>query len=154
MIAKLAETIRKDPSDTTAAITAASTIVHDIMLEAGNATEHLTGENQKVLEDVIKMIRTSMYGSMRDAHDSDEDALKGAIDDLLKCNADVAGLQSSTGLLGTLHQAAKEAQKELDRLGGIVVTKTEVNRTMWEAFQTHMDLINHPPDCTVLAGSA
>merc|ERR1719510_1289705 len=150
MVAKLAETIREDPSDTMAALTAASAIVHDIMLEAGNATEHLTSENQKVLEEVMEMIRTRMYGSMRDAHHSDEDALKGAIDDLLKCNADIAGLQSSTGLLGKLHQAAKEAQKELDRLGGIVETKTEINRTTWEKFQNHMDLIGAPPDCTAL----
>jgi len=152
MIAKLAETIREDPSDTVAAITAASTIVHDIMLEAGNATEHLTGENQKVLEDVMKMIRTSMYGSMNDAHSSDKDALAEAINDLLKCNADIAGLQSSTGLLGKLHQAAKEAQKELDRLGGIVETKTEINNTKWDEFQNHMDLIRDPPKCDGIPG--
>merc|ERR1719343_452111 len=152
MIAKLAETIREDPSDTVAAITAASTIVHDIMLEAGNATEHLTDGNQKVLEEVMKMIRTSMYGSMSEAHDGDEKDLKKAIDDLLKCNAEIVGLQSPTGLLGKLHSAAKEAQIELDRLGGIVETKTEINNTKWDEFQTHMDLIKEPPKCKGIPG--
>jgi len=152
MIAKLAETIREEPSDNMAAITAASTIVHDIMLEAGNATEHLTGENQKVLEDVMKMIRTSMYGSMSEAHDGDEKDLKKAIDDLLKCNAEIVGLQSPTGILGKLHSAAKEAQIELDRLGGIVETKTEINNTKWDEFQNHMDLIKEPPKCKGIPG--
>merc|ERR1719436_2267239 len=110
-----------------AAITAASTIVNNIMLEAGNATEHLTDDNQKTLRDVMKMIRDSMYGSMNDAHSNDKAELANAIDRIKECNADIAALQSTTGTLGSLQQKAIEAQHELNRLSVIVDTKTDAN---------------------------
>jgi len=147
MIARLAETMQENPSDSMAAITAASTIVNNIMLEAGNATEHLTNDNQKTLRDVMKMIRDSMYGSMNDAHSNDLMDLSNAIDEIKKCNANIEALQSPTGALGKLQQAAIEAQHELDRLGVIVDTKTETNNSKWTKFKNHMDFMQAPPAC-------
>lgn len=150
MLARLSETIHQHPAGDMAAITAASAIVHDIMLEAGNATEHLSAGAEETLKNVMEMVKTSMYGSMDDAHRDDKSSLDDAIEKIKECNADIVALQSSTGLLGKLQQAAKEAQYELNRLNDIVVEKTEINRTKWEAFELHMELIQTPPACPSL----
>jgi len=149
-LARLSETIRGHPAGDMASITAASTIVNDIMLEAGNATEHLSEGAQQTLKEVMKMIKVNMYGSMNDAHGDDKRALADQITKLLECNADIAALQSSTGLLGKLQQAATEAQYELNRLNGIVEEKTVVNNTKWSEFQNHMDYMQAPPECEAL----
>jgi len=133
-----------------ATITAASAIVNDVMLEAGNATEHLSSEAQKTLREVMGLIKNSMYGSMQDAHDTDKQSLADQIEKILSCNVDIASLQSPTGLLGKLQQAATEAQYELNRLNGIVEDKTLINNTKWTEFQTHMDMIGNPPECAAL----
>jgi len=150
MLARLSETIQEHPTDNMAAITAASTIVNNIMVEAGNATEHLSSENQDTLRRVLETIRGSMYGSMNRAHNGDKKDLAHAIDHLLECNTDIVALQSSTGAVGKLREAASEAQYELNRLNGIVEKKTDINSTTWNAFQLHMDLIQTPPDCPAL----
>jgi len=150
MLARLSETIQGHPAGDMAAITAASTIVNDVMLEAGNATEHLSSGAQQTLKDVMKMIKLNMYGRMNDAHGEDKRALEDRIKQLLECNADIVALQSSTGLLGQLQLAATEAQYELNRLNGIVEEKTVINNTKWSEFQNHMDLIQTPPDCAAL----
>jgi len=149
-LARLSETIQGHPAGDMAAITAASTIVNDVMLEAGNATEHLSEGAQQTLKDVMKMIKENMYGSMTEAHGDDKRALADRIAKLLACNADIAALQSSTGLLGKLQQEATEAQYELNRLNVIVEDKTVINNTKWSEFENHMDLIQTPPDCAAL----
>jgi len=151
IVARLAQTMHEHPSDEMAVITEASSIVNNIMLEAGNATEHLRDEDQKLLRDVMTMIRDTMFGSMKGAHSDDKVALEKAIQDILDCNSKVAALQSPTGLLGELKQAAVEAQKELDRLGGDKETKTAANNSAWTKFQTHMeDGIGDAPPCPPL----
>jgi len=147
IIARLAQTMHEHPSDEMAVITEASSIVNNIMLEAGNATEHLSDGDQKLLRDVMTMIRNTMYGSMKGAHSDDKVALKKAIEEILECNAEIAALQSSTGTLGELKQAAFDAQNELNRLNGIVEAKTEANNSAWTEFQTHMDTIGDPGAC-------
>jgi len=147
MLARLAETMQEHPADEMAAVTAASTIVNDVMLEAGNATEHLSADNQETLTKVMNMIKKVMYGSMNDADEADRGDLKHAIENLVDCNTNIAGLQSPTGLLGKFRKAAENAQKDLNGLSTTVMEKAALNQSAWTNFSDLMDTHDPPPSC-------
>jgi len=143
-ITDLDGSIGSNPTDT---LQMAQGIVDSIMLETGNATEHLSDEDQALLKSVIDLVRNSMYKSMDQSHDTDKEALARAIRDAEECNLVINARQSPDGDLGRLHQGAKELQIELNRLQGIVDEKTEANETAWGDFRAHMTLISDAPEC-------
>lgn len=135
----------KNPSDTLAAVRAASGIVNSILLQSGNATEHMSEGDQKLLKQVIELMDQSIYGSMNASHAADERTLSGAIADIEQCNTNIANRQAAAGDLGLMLQSVRTKQGELNDLQDIVDKKTAGNVSAWKAFRLHMDLIQDPP---------
>jgi len=121
--------------------------VNSIMIQEGNATDHLTADDQALLNEVITMIRNSMYGSMTAAHNSDEAALAAAIDAINQCYADFAARAEDGGDLAVMESSVRTYQSSLNDLQDDVNTKTELNATAWSNLATHMSLISNAPAC-------
>jgi len=118
-----------------------------VLLEAGNATDHINDDDAVLLKSVISLVDQSIYSSMDDSHQADVAALADAIHTASQCNADIASRQSPEGDLGLLHQHVQDKQHELNRLQGVVDEKTDVNNTKWAEFDSHMRMISSPPVC-------
>jgi len=144
---RLAESLSVGATDEMTFLQDASSAVNDILLQAGNATEHLTPEDQSLLESVKKIIKDDMYGSMRQAQEGDEADLAMLWNNIKECNVNIKARQSSSGDLGMIHNEARQLQIELDRLRGIVDEKTHDNDTYWNKFDLHMQMISDPPAC-------
>jgi len=146
--ARLAETLNTDVSDEMTFLKDASSVVNDILLQEGNATEYLTKEDKDLLNQVFDIIDVQMYGSMRDKHKTNKEDLDNRYDAIKECNADITARQSATGDLGMLHHEAVVLQTELNRLQGIVDEKTTANNSAWAVFDNHMqNVISDPPAC-------
>jgi len=145
--ARLAESLRIGVTDKMTFLKDASSVVNDVLLQAGNATEHLTDQDKELLEQVKTIIKDDLYGNMRNVQMGDESDLMKLWENILYCNTDIEARQSSTGDLGTLHQEAVQMQKELNRLQGIVDKKTSDNDTYWGEFDQHMQTILDAPEC-------
>jgi len=144
-IARLADSL--STTDRMTFLKDASSVVDNILLQAGNATEHLEAADTELLGQVIRLIEGDMYGSMKDSHDGDAQNLADTIADISACNAEITARQSATGDLGLIHQEAIKLQIELDRLQGVVDEKTSDNDTKWDEFENHMRIISDPPPC-------
>jgi len=144
--ARLAEGLSAGVTDEMTFLKEASSVVNDVLLQAGNATEHLTKEDTGLLESVKDVIQ-QMYGRMQDQKKDQEGDLERLWQAILSCNADIDARQSSTGDLGMLHKQAVDLQIELNRLQGVVDDKTHDNDTAWAAFDLHMQTIGDAPDC-------
>jgi len=144
---RLAESLSVGATDEMTFLQDASSAVNDILLQAGNATEHLTPEDQSLLESVKKIIKDDMYGSMRQAQEGDEADLAMLWNNIKECNVNIKARQSSSGDLGMIHNEARQLQIELDRLQGIVDEKTHDNDTYWNKFDLHMQMISDAPVC-------
>jgi len=131
--------------ETSQAIKAASGIVDKILLQQGNATAHMESKDKQLLQQVVDLLTTTVYGSMDSSHTADETSLSTAISDIEKCNTDIANRQSATGDLGKMHQGVKNKQQELNDFQAVVDEKTAANSSAWEAFALHMSLIANPP---------
>jgi len=64
-------------------------LVRQLRAETANGTKHLDGSQEDLLAEVIVLIRTSMYTSMRDAHAADQRLLDETADDIDACNANL-----------------------------------------------------------------
>jgi len=146
--ARLAETLNTDMSDEMTFLKDASSVVNDILLQEGNATEHLTKEDKDLLSKVFDIIDNQMYGSMRDKHKTNKEDLDNRYDAIKECNADITARQSATGDLGKLHHEAVVLQTELNGLQAFVDEKTIANNSAWAVFENHMvNVIGDPPAC-------
>jgi len=135
------------PSDSLVALTEASDLMSGILAEAGNATDHISGDDAELLGSVVTLVEKTIYSSMDDAHQADVAELDAAIQTASRCNADIDHRQSPEGDLGVLHQAVQDKQTELNRLQGVVDEKTEANNTAYEQFDTHNQMIAPAPAC-------
>jgi len=131
--------------ETSQAIKAASGIVDKILLQQGNATKHMEAEDKTLLQQVVDLMTTTVYGSMDSSHTADEGSLSASIADIEKCNTDIANRQSATGDLGRMHRGVKNKQEELNSLQLVVDAKTAANNSAWEVLAIHMSLIANPP---------
>jgi len=144
--ARLAETLSAGVTDEMTFLKDASSVVNDVLLQAGNATEHLSEEDQDLLQDVKRVIR-EMYGSMKGQMSDLKIERDKLWNDINECNADIDARQSSTGDLGKSHKEAYDMQTELNRLQGVVDVKTHDNDTAWAAFDLHMQTMGDSPGC-------
>lgn len=131
--------------ETSQAIKAASGIVDKILLQQGNATEHMESNDKQLLQQVVDLMTTTVYGSMDSSHTADEKSLSAAIAAVEKCNTDIANRQSATGDLGKMHKGVQNKQEELNSLQAVVDAKTAANNTAWDALALHMSMIANPP---------
>jgi len=143
----LAKTARSDPVK---ALKDAAAAVDSIMLEAGNATEHMSDDDQALLTSVVDLIDKTIYGSMDSSHNADEAAIAGAIADAEQCNSGYAARIAEGGDLYGLQQGAIGFQNVLNGLQDTVDAKTEVNNTKWSELSSHMSMIAAPPACAEL----
>jgi len=144
--ARLAETLSSGVTDEMTFLKDASSVVNDVLLQAGNATEHLKDEDQVLLQKV-KQVISDMYESMKSQMSNlvmEKDELWDAIN---RCNADIDARQSSTGDLGKSHKEAYDMQTELNRLQGVVDVKTHENDTAWAEFDLKMQTMSDSPGC-------
>jgi len=130
-------------SDSLAAVKSAAGIV----AEMGNATEHMSAEDQALLRSVIDLVETTIYGSMDLSSEADQASLNTAVENTESCNTEIAQRQSVEGDLGALKEQTKGKQTELDRLQGVVDEKTAANNSAWDALSLHMGMISDPPGC-------
>jgi len=148
---KLREFAKAAPSnDPTTALQEVASVVNSIMIQAGNATDHLTDEDQTLLNRVIAVITDSMYGSMTTAHGSDETALADAIDAINQCYMDFTARATGGGDLVAMEESVRTYQNSLNGLQDDVDAKTELNDTYWHLLKDHMSLISPAPDCEPL----
>merc|ERR1719188_2234189 len=132
------------------ALKTANGIMNSILLQAGNATDHLSDDDAALLRSVIDLVETSIYGSMDQSHAADETSLENQIEQIKLCNADIDFRLSSTGDLGQLHQAVGDKQTELNRLRGEMDDANTTRQNEWDKFSTHMSMIREPPACPAL----
>merc|ERR550532_2619203 len=104
------------PKESLGALKAASRIVDGILLQAGNATEHMSSDDQALLNSVLTLVQTTIYGSMESASTADAASLAAGVDEAAACNSDIAFRQSPSGDLGILEGHTTTKQTELDRL--------------------------------------
>jgi len=143
----LAKAARSDPSDPMTTLQEVASVVNTIMLQEGNATDHLTAADQQLLNDVITMIRDAMYGSMNTAQTADNAALTAAIAAINQCYVDFAAEVADGGDIKQLEDSARGHQTDLDALQDDVDEKTILNATAWSNLESHMSLISDAPSC-------
>jgi len=124
--------------------------VNSIMIQEGNATDHLTADDQALLNQVIGVIRNSMYASMTSAHQCDENSLAEAIAAINQCYGDFAARVADDGDITGMHNSATSYQVALDALQDDVDEKTLANNTAWNNLQIHISLISDAPHCPAL----
>jgi len=144
---KVAGAASSDASNSVQLLQAAAGIVQSILAESGNATEHMSDEDQVLLKAVIPLIAKTIYGSMNSSHHADETAISRAITDVGQCNLDYPARIAEGGDLFNLLTTAKKYQKTLDLLQDDVDVKTAANATTWKALQTHISWIGASPEC-------
>merc|ERR1719188_89371 len=132
------------------ALKTATGIMDSILMQAGNATDHLSDDDAKLLRSVIELVETSIYGSMDSSHGADESALGMAISQIHQCNVDLTARLAPTGDLGQLHDSVSEKQTELNRLRGEMDAANATRQSEWEKFSTHMSMIREPDACPAL----
>merc|ERR1719220_1242441 len=127
----------------------AASIVNTIMLQAGNATEHMSDDDKALLNSVIDMIDKSIYGSMDSSHQADEAAIQSAIDAASQCNSNIAARLQAGGDLNNLYLGTADYQNTLNDLQGDVNDKTDVNNSKFDALESHINLVatGGTPDC-------
>jgi len=125
----------------------AASIVKSIMLQQGNATEHMSEDDKILLDSVIDMIGKSIYGSMDSSHQTDVAAVQAALDAVSQCNSDIAARLGGGGDLNKLYLGVVGYQNGLNDLQGDVDAKTEVNNTKMVELQRHINNIGNSPDC-------
>jgi len=143
----LAKTARSDPVK---ALKDAAAAVDSIMLEAGNATEHISDGDQAILTSVVELVGNIIYGSMNSSHNAAEAAIAAAIADTEQCNSHYAARIAEGGDLYGLQKGAIDNQNDLNVLKATVAAKTEVNNTKWSELSNHMSMIQAPPACAEL----
>merc|ERR1719203_1098396 len=132
------------------ALKTATGIMDSILMQAGNATDHLSDDDAKLLRSVIELVETSIYGSMDSSHGADESALGMAISQIEECNVDLTHRLGADGDLGQLHDSVSEKQTELNRLRGEMDAANATRQSEWEKFSTHMSMIREPESCPAL----
>merc|ERR1719188_456772 len=132
------------------ALKTATGIMDSILMQAGNATDHLSDDDAKLLRSVIELVETSIYGSMDSSHGADESALGMAISEIEQCNVDLTHRLAPSGDLGQLHDSVSEKQTELNRLRGEMDAANATRQSEWEKFSTHMSMIREPDACPAL----
>jgi len=146
-LARLADTLSTGTSDELTFLEEASSTVNDILLQAGNATEHLSAADQGLLEEVKRLIKDDMYGSMKTKRDGMVTEMNRRYKAIGLCNADIDARQSDTGDLGLLHKEARLLQTQLNHLQEVVNEKTHDNNTQWGHFDDHMQTMGDAPAC-------
>merc|ERR1719203_993679 len=132
------------------ALKTATGIMDSILMQAGNATDHLSDDDAKLPRSVIELVETSIYGSMDSSHGADESALGMAISQIEECNVDLTHRLGADGDLGALHKSVSEKQAELNRLRGEMDSANATRESEWERFSTHMTMIREPESCPAL----
>jgi len=133
--------------DGVVALKAAQGIVDDILSQTGNATEHMSSEDQALLTQVITLVEETIFGSLDDASAADAATLQAGVDAADLCNVGINQRQSADGDLGKLNAAVTGKQNELDALQGIVDEKTLENASAWTAFELHNQNMQAAPAC-------
>jgi len=140
--------VAPDPSsDPLAGIQDVANIVNSIMLQEGNATEHLDERDKKTLNDVIEMLPRNMYASMTLAHKADDAAMDAAIKRIEACYEAFEAEVADGGDIKILEDSARAYQIELNILQDDVDVKTAANATAWSNLEKHMSLISDAPQC-------
>jgi len=143
----LAKTARSGPIE---ALKDAAAVVESIMLEAGNATDHMSDANQALLTSVVELIRKTIYGSFDSSHNTDTTSIADAIANFELCNSNYAARIAEEGDLYQLQQHTITYQNNLNDQQDIVDAKNEVNNTKWDALSLHMSMIGAPTACAAL----
>jgi len=125
----------------------AAGMVNSIMLQAGNATEHMSDDDVALLNSVISLIDKSIYGSMDSSHQSDQAAIQAAAMAIEQCNTNIAARLEPMGDLDTLYWGVVFFQNSLNDAQEEVDEKAEVNRTKLAELQRHVDNIGDAPEC-------
>jgi len=127
---------------------AAVGIVNSIMLEAGNATEHMSDDDVALLNSVIDLIDKSIYGSMDSSHAADVAAIKAAVDAIDQCNQNIALRLGKGGDLNQLYLGVVGYQNTLNDLQDDVDAKTQANATKFAELERHIKNIGAAPECS------
>merc|ERR1719188_921636 len=121
-----------------------------VLLDVGNATEHINDDNKATLNTVIDLIENSIYKSMNSSHDADEAALASAVAAAGACNSGFANRIAPGGDIGQLQASVGGLQTELNELQREVDSKTTAERAEWTKLSNHMAALSEAPSCSAL----
>merc|ERR1740122_431714 len=121
-----------------------------VLLDVGNATEHINDDNKATLNTVIDLIENSIYKSMNSSHDADVAALASAVAAAGACNSDFANRIAPGGDIGKLQTSVGGLQTELNELKSEVDSKTTAERAEWTKLSNHMVALSEAPSCSAL----
>merc|ERR1719282_851738 len=83
-----------------------------------NATEHMSDNDAALIQEVIDIIRGSVYASMTSSHVEEQAELDDALARIQKCNDDMASEIAGTGKVGRLLTRAENHQSTYKHLEG------------------------------------
>jgi len=125
----------------------AASLVNSMMLQAGNATEHMSDDDTVLLNSIISLIDKNIYGSMDSSHQADVAAIGAALEAINQCNADIATRLAQEGDLNKLYLGVVGYQQTLNELQDDVDATTAANNTKFADLETHIKNIGTAPDC-------
>jgi len=137
-------------SDPRQAIDDVKGIMEGVLLDVGNATEHINDDNKATLNTVIDLIENSIYKSMNSSHDADVAALASAVAAAGACNSNFANRIAPGGDIGKLQTSVGGLQTELNDLQSEVDSKTTAERAEWTKLSNHMAALSEAPSCSAL----
>jgi len=111
----------KSESDQLAMLKYGESLLQKLRVETGNGTKHLKDDEEKLLESVIKLIETSMYGSMQDAHKANQFSLDKKVNDTNDCNeeltssleGEVSDAEGTTNTSRDVHTSCRDGEATL-----------------------------------------
>jgi len=113
-------------------------------------SDHVSKEDEALLESVITLVQDTIYSSMDSAHDADQASINSALKDFGVCEQTLDGRMAPDGDVGALHAQAKAKQTVLDTLAEDKENAQQANATQWDALSSHMRMIALPPACPAL----
>jgi len=143
----VASAVRASTPESLESLSQASGILSS-MMQAGNATEHMSDEDMDLMRRVLALIEETIYASMDSSHQADQDALQSALAAIAQCNSGIAARLAADGDLDDLHQGTLEFQSTLNDKQADVVAKTEINNTKFGDLVTHISNIREAPACS------
>jgi len=137
-------------SDPRQAIDDVKGIMEGVLLDVGNATEHISDDNKATLNTVIDLIENSIYKSMNSSHDADKAALDSAVAAAGECNSIFAGRIAPGGDIGQMQASVGVLQDELNELQSEVDSNTTAEQAELTKLNNHMVALSEAPPCSAL----
>jgi len=147
MIQGMATKLLEGSADSLVALREVERMSGELARRVGNATDHLSDADTTLIQQVIDVIRDSMYESMNTSHDLEKGELNTALARVNQCNSDMTDSLAATGTVGILLAIADGHQSTYDDLEVEKNTLTTLEETTRSALTSHTINLPDAPSC-------